>query len=111
MIANALKWVANAAGSGLTIVIGLLIKDSYDAWKKSRVQKEDREKLVRCLDRGRLKFTAHLENLGTPTIDDLNKEEEFLKAEIHNMIPHKYWDDMLDFDRDGLVKRALKFIK
>jgi len=102
MIASALKWIANTVGSGLTIVIGLLIKDSYDTWKKTRTQKEDKDKLTRCLLRGREKWDLS---------DKSRSEQDFLLAEIQNMIPHKYWDDMLDFDRDGLVKRALKFIK
>jgi hypothetical protein len=105
MISSALKWIANATGSGLTIVIGLLIKDYYDTWKKGQVQKADKEKLTKCINRGKEKYTLSL--LG----DSTSTEEEYLKAEIQNMIPHKYWDDMLDFDREGLVKRALKFIK
>ncbi len=98
MIESALKWIANAIGSGLTIVIGLLIKDWYDSWKKTRTQKSDKDKLVR----GREKWAVS---------DHSSTEEVFLLAEIQNLIPHKYWDDMLDFDREGLVRRALKFIK
>jgi uncharacterized membrane protein YebE (DUF533 family) len=108
MIASALKWIANAVGSGLTIVIGLLIKDSYDSWKKGRSQKADREKLTKCLSKGKEKYAAYR---AATIAGALKGEEEFLRAEIHNMIPHKYWDDMLDFDREGLVKRAQKFIK